>query len=276
MPQFFDTPQTINQQTGEVTPGKAGLFSSIGNLLTYTAIGMKDPARLAEIEAQKAQAEREFVSFQQKLRQQQQAQQVEMMKQRMLQQALGGGQGGQGTFPVGTTLNYEGLNIPLNPRLTDEEKKIVEAGPRITNTIDEIVGYINTNGINMFQSMLVDSGNPLFVSGALEELQSRLNSLKAEIPFTQGGKQLTPFESKLLFRLLNITGKSAETIQRDLMLFSEKFGRLEQLASQGMNSRDFSKAKSELFSDISDTPEKGNSFKTKSGVSYSFEVVEDN
>jgi len=50
----------------------------------------------------------------------------------------------------------------------------------------------------------------------LQSFQSDLNNLKRLIPFTDGGKQLTPFEAKRVFALLNTMGKNDVQIGNDI------------------------------------------------------------
>lgn len=70
MPKLFDYEET-DPKTQE-SKMKQGLFSKLGTMLTYTAVGLKDPGRLAEIQAQNARAEQEFQMFQQRMDQQRQ------------------------------------------------------------------------------------------------------------------------------------------------------------------------------------------------------------
>ena len=61
-------------------------------------------------------------------------------------------------------------------------------------------------------------GNALLSSkdDALQAFQSDINNLKRLIPFTDGGKQLTPFEAKRVFALLNTTGKNDRQLETDI------------------------------------------------------------
>jgi len=81
--------------------------------------------------------------------------------------------------------------------------------------------------------LAIDFGFPIAVSGKQERLQSEINNLKARIPFAKGGKQLTPFEAKILFRLLNLFGKEDTTIIRDYQRFVKEFDSLATLSIEG-------------------------------------------
>ena len=79
---------------------------------------------------------------------------------------------------------------------------------------------------NYAQQKAVDAGIPWMVSKdpVGERLQSEITAMKANIPFTKGGKQLTKTEAKRIDILLNTAGKSDERIQRDYQLFRDEFG----------------------------------------------------
>ena len=115
---------------------------------------------------------------------------------------------------------------PLPSRLTDTEQQIVGTvrglEPSLTRIKDLLgKGIMNSKFGSLGRTMkqqLVDSGDPLLTSTDkdLQDLQSEFNALKADIPFTKGGKALTGIEQKLVFRGLNTRGKSDEIILRDL------------------------------------------------------------
>lgn len=70
MPKLFDYKETDPKTKESVT--RQGLFSKLGTVLSYTAVGLKDPGRLAEIQAQNTRAEQEYQMFQQRMDQQRQ------------------------------------------------------------------------------------------------------------------------------------------------------------------------------------------------------------
>lgn len=125
-------------------------------------------------------------------------------------------------------------------RLTDDERKAVSGAEDVSTSVGlaiELIGkgaHRDTSKIKtVFRAIAIDSGFPIAVSGVAEELQSEFNNLKSRIPFAKGGKQLTPFEAKILFRLLDIFGKEDKTIVRDLQRFVKEFDRLSTLSIEG-------------------------------------------
>ena len=152
-------------------------------------------------------------------------------QQSILQQAM---QGGGGNFPVGTTITSGGMTIPLNPRLTDDTKKSVAGGELVSQSADKIISLVNEGiGTNYLDQMYIQHAPFVALKGKRESFKSELNRLKATIPFAKGGKQLTPFEAKLLFSLVETVGKEKDTIINDLERFKVEFNRLGELAKQG-------------------------------------------
>lgn len=76
------------------------------------------------------------------------------------------------------------------------------------------------------QQKAVDAGVPWMVSKdpVGERMQSEITAMKANIPFTKGGKQLTKTEAKRIDVLLDTAGKSDDRINRDYQLFNDEFG----------------------------------------------------
>lgn len=163
----------------------------------------------------------------------------------LLQNALNGG---TGNLPPGSTVNVGGLSVPLNQKLTESEQSSV-AGVKslepslakieenISSVIPDSEGAVSNVKRTVKQAIL-DSGEPILTGGdqKLQSLQSDLNTLKSQLPFTAGGKQLTGTEKKLVFKLLNITGKSNETITSDLNKAFQILREKEKLATGGANS----------------------------------------
>lgn len=115
---------------------------------------------------------------------------------------------------------------PLPPRLTDTEQQIVGTVRGLEPSLFRIKELLNKGILDSklgslgrtMKQQVIDSGDPLLTSmdKDLQDLQSEFNALKADIPFTKGGKALTGIEQKLVFRGLNTRGKSNDIILKDL------------------------------------------------------------
>lgn len=167
-----------------------------------------------------------------------QAKQDRLAKQmEMLDRLLGGGQSDGtdgnvgavgGNVPPGTTIQVGGVRIPLNQRLTDAEQAAVSGSVAIEPVVDRIISSVDTIFIEpkttkekiarTARQAITDSDNTLLSSQdpELQSFQQELANLRRLIPFTDGGKQLTPFEAKRVFALLNTTGKNNNQIKKDI------------------------------------------------------------
>lgn len=135
--------------------------------------------------------------------------------------------GGEGFVP-GTKANvktpFGTMSIPMNREFTEGEAGVVAGAQSLENTVTEITDMLN-NGVlgkgdfvRTARQGIADSTNALLSSKdpKLQAFQQALNTLKKTLPFTEGGKQLTPFEAKRVFALLNVTGKTDEQIIKDI------------------------------------------------------------
>lgn len=134
--------------------------------------------------------------------------------------------GNGGNVPVGSTFSRGGLTIPLNPVLNNDQMSAVAGNQALEPIVQKIEsqlqkGILDSKLGNIGRTLragMADSKNYLLTSldPKLQAFQSDLNTLKKTLPFTEGGKQLTPFEAQQVFALLNITGKSNEQITSDI------------------------------------------------------------
>lgn len=133
--------------------------------------------------------------------------------------------GNQGNLPPGASVSAGPVTFQPNPRLTDTEQAAVAGSTAIEPVVERIMtnlrGGIYGQGNDIERTArqgIVDSGNALLTSkdDKLQAFQSDINNLKRLIPFTDGGKQLTPFEAKRVFALLNTTGKNDLQIEKDI------------------------------------------------------------
>ena len=134
-------------------------------------------------------------------------------------------QGNQGQLPPGASISAGPVTFQPNPRLTDTEQAAVAGSqalePVVGRIIQEVRGGIYGKGNDVERTArqgIVDSGNAILSSQdtRLQSFQSDINNLKRLIPFTDGGKQLTPFEAKRVFALLNTAGKNDQQIESDI------------------------------------------------------------
>lgn len=133
--------------------------------------------------------------------------------------------GNKGQLPPGASVSAGPVTFQPNPRLTDTEQAAVAGSqalePVVQKILSEIQGGIFGQGDDVERTArqgIVDSGNSMLSSQdtKLQSFQSDINNLKRLIPFTDGGKQLTPFEAKRVFALLNTTGKNDQQIYKDI------------------------------------------------------------
>ena len=133
--------------------------------------------------------------------------------------------GNNGKLPPGASISAGPVTFQPNPRLTDTEQAAVAGSTAIEPVVERILatvrGGIYGQGNDVERTVrqgIVDSGNALLSSKdtKLQSFQSDINNLKRLIPFTDGGKQLTPFEAKMVFALLNTTGKNDQQIETDI------------------------------------------------------------
>lgn len=160
-----------------------------------------------------------------------------LKQQVMLDKLLNGGQSDGtdgvvgalgGNLPPGTTINVGGIRVPLNQRLTDAEQAAVAGNVAIEPVVDRILTSVDTiftepkttkdKISRTVRQGIADSDNTLLSSQdpELQSFQQELANLRRLIPFTDGGKQLTPFEAKRVFSLLNTTGKNNPQIKKDI------------------------------------------------------------
>jgi len=161
----------------------------------------------------------------------------------------------EGATP-GSTLNIGdnvSANMQLNRELTQDERsdvatanviephfqnieKMIRAGGLNTSN-DFGIGQIGKNIGRTVKQGIVDSGQPLLTGGNknIESLQSEMNKLKSKLPFDSGGKQLTGTEKALVFKLLNLTGKSDEVALDDLNFAMNLIRERRDLALGGAN-----------------------------------------
>lgn len=154
-------------------------------------------------------------------------------------------------FPGGTpkdmTLNVgknTTANIKLNPSLNEGERQDIATARSLEPVVQRIREKILGGRLKSdygdvgrtTRQLRVDSGEPIITSGSdLQDLQSDFNALKSILPFTSGGKQLTGIEKKLVFHLLNTTGKSDENILKDIDTAMNVVSEKERLAVGGIN-----------------------------------------
>lgn len=147
-----------------------------------------------------------------------------LMKQVMpaVQSAM---EGNNGQLPPGASISAGPVTFQPNPRLTDTEQAAVAGSqalePVVQRILQEVSSGIYGQGNDLERTArqgIVDSGNALLSSKdeRLQAFQSDINNLKRLIPFTDGGKQLTPFEAKRVFALLNTVGKNDQQIGKDI------------------------------------------------------------
>jgi hypothetical protein len=244
---------------GQIGAGLSNFGSSILGARRLQQEGALAQAKLQQ-DARKAQID-ELLALAKIKDMETKQQNMQLMSQRLNQFLTQGGSGGDEDFAIDTldpvtgkfTLKNVGLQRQRDQEkadlqvetaqrkreLTGEEQKTVAGAENIETNVNEVLGLLDNvvtekGGFDdRFVRSRIDAGNALLVSGDAERLQSAVNKLKAQIPFAKGGKQLTPFEARTLFRLLDMTGKEKETIRRDLNSFVQEFGRLSELAKTG-------------------------------------------
>jgi len=116
-----------------------------------------------------------------------------------------------------------------------EEGKVVASQGTIKSAITELGKLVDKGAVDgiMAQSA-VDMGNPVLTSYMNSDTRNALNymnHLKNLIPFARGGKQLTPYEAKLVFRLVNTQGKTRAQVKRDLAVYEREFDTMVKLIS---------------------------------------------
>jgi len=118
---------------------------------------------------------------------------------------------------------------------TESEADRLVKGESVQNSISQIIKLVDKGVLDgLGAQTIVDIGNPLLASQMSQDTRDALNYLnqiKTVIPFMFGGKQLTPFESKLVFRLLNTQGKTPAMIKRDLKVYREQADTYKKLLS---------------------------------------------
>lgn len=120
-----------------------------------------------------------------------------------------------------------GLRIPLNPKLTEPEASAVAGVAKFKPLIDEMKGLVEDgvfkgNTISRAYNQWLAEGGDSGARRILAEDESpleKLMSARAEaykIAFSEGGKQLTDTEKKIVGAGLNFVGKSDKQIVTDL------------------------------------------------------------
>lgn len=143
-------------------------------------------------------------------------------------------QGMAGNVPVGTTVSAGPFNIPLNPKLTQDQTQAFSAGQTVIENVDQLKNIIKNDPNRVSALGLAKAKlNPIMINEQTEEVQAIIDRLKGIIPFAKGGKQLTDTELKLLTNLLPRVGQRPETINSNLDAFVAEFERLQNLALGG-------------------------------------------
>lgn len=152
-----------------------------------------------------------------------------------------------GQASPGTSINIAprgaSVSIPSNRILDTEERGDIALINSLEPTVQSIEDKIFEGrfGTSPFErtkrQMIIDSGESLFSSmdKGLQEIQSDFNHLKSQLPFTSGGKQLSPTEKELVFKLLITRGKSDEIVLRDLRRAMSIVRNKEKLITGGSN-----------------------------------------
>lgn len=132
--------------------------------------------------------------------------------------------------------------------LSMEASRVYGNTETINNAIDNITKLLDETGdLGVTQQARVDFGQPLATGGKLKDITLTMNRLKNLIPFSRGGKQLTPFEAKLVFRLLNTVGKSNKQIKSDLEVYRTEFNKMVEAITTPRGKLDTNKVKSYEF-----------------------------
>ena len=172
--------------------------------------------------------------------------------------ALGGGLPGMGAggkgFPVGSKMSLSstgemGLDVPLNPSLTQDESTILGLAPDVDVALGQMEQAIPSVGNLMKGAIRLGAGMPFpyMVTGgvsalaglepeqqdAVSKLQSAFMFLRGTIPFQFGGKQLTSQERKIIESILDPTGKSLEVATADLQRYRRVFARISNAIRNG-------------------------------------------
>lgn len=150
-----------------------------------------------------------------------------------------------GRYPAGTTMQLGQFNVPLNLRLTESEQAasagVASLEPIISSIKERIRGgTLKSEGFGdigrTVRQATAGTGKALLTSfdKDLQALQSDMNAIKGQLPFTAGGKQLTQTEKELVFRLLDLTGKNDDQIIKDIDQAMSILREKERLALSGM------------------------------------------
>lgn len=115
----------------------------------------------------------------------------------------------------------------LGKPLTLDESRVVAASGTISSAVNNLVRMVDEGVLDsLVTQSLVDWGRPeatMLLDEDIRDAVVVMNNLKNLIPFARGGKQLTPFEAKLVFRLIDTKGKTRKQIKRDLMVYKKEF-----------------------------------------------------
>lgn len=184
-------------------------------------------------------------------------------KQELLQRALGG-EGGSNNLPPGTTLNVNGFNIPLNPKLTEAEQSSVAGMNKFEPLVDIIKQRLDEGVLGKdtlkrsYNQWLAEGGGDMMRrflipdNTALEQLASSAAEMK-KFAFSEGGKQLSPTELKVVMAGLSFFGKSDNQIKADFTAAIDILRKKKELALGGAN---VEKNKSDGNSSIQDLAKK--------------------
>lgn len=226
MPKLFDYEET-DPKTQE-SKMKQGLFSKLGTMLTYTAVGLKDPGRLAEIQAQNTRAEQEFEMFRQK-----------MEMQRQIAQAKQNPTPVYGVSPSTNSISRIGsvpsgakvVNIPLSPEQKAKEVMIKDATVRGNklNELNKVIDFFESK-INEIPSGKGIGGRIKGVGLTMEGMlqtnpdvaayQANLEGLRSQIARGLGEVgNLAETEQKYAAKLLPSVSDNTETRAKKMANF---------------------------------------------------------
>jgi len=188
-----------------------------------------------------------------------------------------------GKLPTGTTGKFGNLTIPLNPELSEGEARTFGNVPIIDKGVRDLTQLVSRGvleGKDNFESakrgLAVDSGQAFLTFGNkdLAQLQSSLNSIKANTVFSEGGKALSNNEKQIIFNLFNVSGKDKNRIISDVQQAVQKYHEFIEAKRGGMMGYDPYKGGSDQASFQNQSSQEmpaGNSYKTRTGVGYTIE-----
>lgn len=182
MPKLFDYEE--KDPKTEQAVRKQGLFSKLGTVLSYTAVGLKDPGQLAQIEAQNARAEQEYQMFQQRMDQQRMEAMMKMAE--------------SGFMNVNDVPAEQAMSTPDNPMQTVNIPKLGQF------TRNQNMGMVIPEGMELYG--IASNGKPMYRKSAEKISENKLlfqgkKDLQSQIP-----------EVSDLFQAFNTVDKYAEEL----------------------------------------------------------------